>query len=120
MSSAVVQVDVVRSPIRVNILGGSRSLPEYQILVLDARGSYDPDFPTARRDHVYYVRAIQEPAMGVNAASLRCELDADGRCVEVRPCYGDYRTAPDDDCLAETEERAWSSPIFIGYEGPQG
>ena len=52
----------------------------------------DPDFAAGGRDAVYYVRAIQEPTPAVNAGELRCERDADGDCVEVHPCYGDYRT----------------------------
>jgi hypothetical protein len=32
--------------------------------------------------------------------------------VQVDPCFG--RPA-DDECLSETEERAWSSPIFVRY-----
>lgn len=75
----------------------------------------DSDFATERRDTLYYVRAIQEKTPMVNGANLRCEYDAQGNCVKTRPCYADYRTSFADDCLAEGEERAWSSPIFIDY-----
>jgi hypothetical protein len=51
--------------------------------------------------------------MAVNAGALRCEYDQAGNCVNLKPCYGDYRTEFTDDCLSPTEERAWSSPIFI-------
>ena len=67
----------------------------------------DPWFATSDRELVYEVRAIQEPTPAVNAGGLRCE---EGKC---DPCYGDYRTAFDDDCLSMTEERAWSSPIYL-------
>ncbi|MBW2508660.1 MAG: DUF3604 domain-containing protein [Deltaproteobacteria bacterium] len=67
----------------------------------------DPWFASADREFVYYVRAIQEPSPAVNADGLRCEGD------ECKPCYGDYRVPFDDDCLAMTEERAWSSPIYL-------
>jgi hypothetical protein len=77
----------------------------------------DPDFPAAGREHVYYARAIQEPTPAVNAGGLRCERDATGRCVRVRPCFGDERTPAGDDCLAPNEERAWSSPIYVGPAG---
>jgi hypothetical protein len=73
----------------------------------------DPEFATAARDAVYYARAIEAPSPAVNAANLRCEYDAAGNCVKVNPCYGDYRTPKSDDCLATTEERAWSSPIYV-------
>lgn len=73
----------------------------------------DPDFTVADRDVLYYVRAIQEPTPAVNAGGLRCDYDAAGNCVKVHPCYGDYRTPYDDDCLTENEERAWSSPIYV-------
>jgi hypothetical protein len=70
----------------------------------------DPDFVREGRDALYYVRAIEAPSQAVNAGLLRCETDAAGRCTKVRACID----APEgDDCLAETEERAWSSPIFL-------
>ncbi len=74
----------------------------------------DPDFLAAGRDTLYYARAIQEPTPAVNAGGLRCRFDESGSCVEVHPCWGDYRTPYRDDCLAPNEERAWSSPIFGG------
>ncbi|MCB9487940.1 MAG: DUF3604 domain-containing protein [Deltaproteobacteria bacterium] len=73
----------------------------------------DPEYPTLGREALYYVRAIQEPTMAINADTLRCKYNDAGECVEMEPCYGDYRTPASDDCLAETEERAWSSPIWV-------
>jgi hypothetical protein len=78
----------------------------------------DPDFSREGRDTLYYVRAIEAPSLVVNARSLRCEYDSEGDCVKVAPCYGDYRTPYQDDCLEETEERAWSSPIYVDFGGP--
>jgi hypothetical protein len=73
----------------------------------------DPEFIPSERPAVYYVRAIEEPSPAVNGAQLRCKLDESGSCIEVRPCYSDYRTAAQDECLATIEERAWSSPIYL-------
>jgi hypothetical protein len=73
----------------------------------------DPSFLLNGRPAVYYVRAVQEPTPAVNAGGLRCERDAEGNCTKVTPCYGDYRTPFDDDCLTPNEERAWSSPIYL-------
>ncbi|MBI3782157.1 MAG: DUF3604 domain-containing protein [Deltaproteobacteria bacterium] len=73
----------------------------------------DPDFVASQRPAVFYVRAIEEPSPAINAGNLRCKLDEAGNCIEPHPCYGDYRTARNDDCLAAIEERAWSSPIYI-------
>jgi hypothetical protein len=76
----------------------------------------DADFVSAGRPAVYYVRAIEEPSPAVNGGNLRCKYDESGRCLEVHPCYGDYRTDRRDDCLGVIEERAWSSPIYLDVE----
>jgi hypothetical protein len=73
----------------------------------------DPDFAESGRAAVYYARALQESTPGINAGTLRTRYDDSGRALSVDPCYGGYRTARDDDCLAPVQERAWSSPIFI-------
>ena len=78
----------------------------------------DEDFAENARDSVYYVRAIQESTSAVNGANLRCRYDASGRCIAVDPCFADARTAASDDCLAEIEERAWSSPIYVDHGAP--
>ena len=67
----------------------------------------DPSYAELDRDLLYYVRALQEPTPTVNGGGLRC---VEGAC---EPCYGNYRTDTSDECLADTEERAWSSPIFL-------
>ncbi len=73
----------------------------------------DSDYAESDRDVLYYARAIQEETPAVNGANLRTEFDAEGNAVRTSPCYGDYRTSFEDDCLAPVEERAWSSPIFL-------
>ncbi len=78
----------------------------------------DPEGVPGARRALYYVRAIQEPTPAVNAGALRCERDAEGRCVRMHACYGDYRTPWNDDCLAPNEERAWSSPIEVRVVAP--
>ena len=75
----------------------------------------DDDFPGLARDTLYYARAIEEPGLAINAKNLRCVYDDQGKCRKVEPCFGDFRTPFQDDCLGPTEERAWSSPIFVDY-----
>ena len=48
------------------------------------------------------------------AWDLRFERDAEGRCTAVDLCVGEDDS---EDCLAPTEERAWSSPIYIDFNG---
>ena len=76
----------------------------------------DPEFVSGEREFIYYARAIQEPSSAVNSGNLRCTYNDEGECVAVRPCFGDYRTPYDEDCLVENEERAWSSPIYAGFK----
>ncbi len=70
----------------------------------------DPELASSARDALYYVRAIEEPSLAVAADPLGCRRDERGRCLELSACID---RPEDDDCLAPTEERAWSSPIFV-------
>ncbi len=76
---------------------------------------FDSEFQSEGRDSIYYVRAIQEPSPVINGGNLRCSYDENGECIKVNICYGDSRTDKDDDCLSLSEERAWSSPIYINF-----
>jgi hypothetical protein len=76
----------------------------------------DEAFARTGRESIYYVRAVQEPTAMINADNVRCEYDENGACIAVNPCYGDYRTANEDECLAPAEQRAWSSPIFVAFD----
>jgi hypothetical protein len=76
----------------------------------------DPEFLAAARGSVYYVRAIEEPSLAVNAKGLGCTRDEAGACtrVDTRPA------SAADDRLAPIEERAWSSPIFLDFAPGSG
>ena len=84
----------------------------------DSQGScqvtfQDPEFVASGRENIYYVRAIQPATPAVNGDQLRCQ---DESCETVKPCYGDYRTPYEDDCMGSSEERAWSSPIYVEFD----
>ena len=73
----------------------------------------DPEFASAGRETLYYVRAIQEETPAVNGDTLRARRNGAGETVSVDPCFGGPATTFDDDCLAPVHERAWSSPIYL-------
>jgi len=77
----------------------------------------DPSFESGQRDALYYVRAIEEPTPAIDADNLRCQRDERGRCLEVHSCLD---VPNSDDCLAKTEQRAWSSPIFVAWKAGEG
>jgi hypothetical protein len=74
----------------------------------------DPEFIRDGRPTSYYARAIEAPSPTVNGDPLGCERDAAGRCVAIDACF---ERADDDDCLAPSAHRAWSSPIFLAPAG---
>ena len=73
----------------------------------------DRDFVKNERDSVYYVRAIEEPSLRINGDNLRCDYDENGNCIKVNICHGSYLTDRNDNCATPSEERAWSSPIYV-------
>jgi hypothetical protein len=75
----------------------------------------DDEFVTQGRSALYYVRVIEEPVATINANNLRTSYDELGEPLSSNPCYGDYRTSPQDDCQASASQRAWSSPIFVEF-----
>ena len=71
----------------------------------------DPAFPKMQRDTLYYVRAIQQPTLALNGGGLQTRFDRSGNPAQISLC------SPVDGCpVAEVEERAWSSPIYIRYQ----
>ncbi|MFP6610477.1 MAG: DUF3604 domain-containing protein [Deltaproteobacteria bacterium] len=95
-------IDLVDDPWRAHDCDGSRA---------GCTASFrDDEFPGSGREAIYYARAIEEPMEMINAAGLRCDYDDEGNCVSVNPCFS---MDVDNDCLAEDEPRAWSSPIFV-------
>jgi hypothetical protein len=74
----------------------------------------DPEYNKAKRDTIYYVKAIQEAEPTINAEPVKCERDGNGKCIKATLCYGDYRSG-EDACTSPAEHRAWSSPIYLDY-----
>jgi hypothetical protein len=73
----------------------------------------DPDFSREGRDTLYYARVFEVPKPGINAGNVRCERDAQGKCIRANLCPS--ADGSDPDCLASHEPRAWSSPIYVDF-----
>lgn len=73
----------------------------------------DQQFSIGNREVIYYVRAIQAPSLAINADGLGCERKGE-KCEKVNLC-GDIEGKGHGDCLGLTEERAWSSPIYVSF-----
>ena len=62
---------------------------------------------------IYYVRAIEEPIETIASDPLGCEYDENGKCIKTKICRLGHKKH--NECLAPSEHRAWSSPIFVNY-----
>jgi hypothetical protein len=76
----------------------------------------DPEYAASGRPALYYARVIQAPEPLINGDPFGCESEAAGECVRHRYCIGDNAPAGEN-CLAEAEPRAWTSPIFLERPG---
>jgi len=61
----------------------------------------------------FSLAGTKEATDTINGDNLRCKYDSEGNCIEVNPCWGDYRVDSEDACLSKEEHRAWSSPIYV-------
>jgi hypothetical protein len=59
------------------------------------------------RDSIYYVRALQEQTFAINGENTPLSGQ------EFKLCKGSFKTDLADNCLGKTNERAWSSPIYL-------
>lgn len=69
----------------------------------------DEEFASSGRDAVYYARVFEPPKPTTNGDPLRCERDAEGRCLSIDLCDAGG------DCLSPDRPRAWSSPIYVDH-----
>ncbi len=76
----------------------------------------DEEFTGAGRQTLYYARAIQAAQPTINGDNYRCDYNDAGECVKINFCNGP-QTQPEDACLAQAEPRAWSSPIWLDFQG---
>jgi uncharacterized protein DUF3604 len=72
----------------------------------------DPSFVEGGRAAAYYVRVYQEPTPQFNAGNLRCIEGPSGPCEMTLPCTAGFDEG-EDQCMIDSPEIAWSSPIFV-------
>lgn len=72
----------------------------------------DPDYAGARRPALYYARVIQQAEPLIAGDPFGCERNEEGECVSYNYCVG-ANAARDNQCQANAEPRAWTSPIFV-------
>lgn len=80
----------------------------------------DPEFARAESGASYYVRAIESPSPVIDADPIGCNATAGdpleggqyAACNVSDPCL---ERPNGDECLSPSEQRAWSSPIFVDF-----
>ncbi len=72
----------------------------------------DPDYLSADRPALYYARVIQQAEPLISGDPFGCEYDEQGVCIKRNYCIG-ANSERDNNCLAQAEPRAWTSPIFV-------
>ena len=79
----------------------------------------DTDYSTGQRPALYYARVIQQAQSLINGDPFGCEYDESGVCIKRNYCIG-KNAARENNCAAQAEPRAWTSPIFLEYPARQG
>ncbi|MCH2170812.1 DUF3604 domain-containing protein [Myxococcota bacterium] len=75
----------------------------------------DSEFSVERRDTLYYVRAVEVPSLQIHGDPLGTRFDRNGNAVSIDDCGWNGGNERSPNCLAPSEERAWSSPIFVDH-----
>ena len=100
-------MNVIRSLSRSNV----GTLPDFGNFCISGSWGSTQEECSNKYDKYLGVKEMMPYAKSVSAKSY--DFDEEGNCVEVNPCWGDYRVDSSDQCLSKEEHRAWSSPIYI-------
>lgn len=74
----------------------------------------DVDYIESGRSALYYARVIQKPEQLISGDPFGCEYDEEGNCIRRNYCI-DENAGSDENCTAQAEPRAWTSPIFLEH-----